>query len=1336
MKKYLSILLVLVILISSVCSTSVFAGMENTNFDWTDASKWIFNASDSQNIDNNTGAKPYIDGDGVTVDTTTFADRGTTLKLDSGSFYASLPLNTEPNTDYKLTFSYCSTVVANSLSVKDKAPYAFNSAGIFIPNHPAFDGVNGSRLGYGYTMTYLVNYASNYQMYTPAGRNWDGPTTKNKVDQNGDGNPEDGRKYDVLPKFHNIEVNTWYTLSYNFNSSDFEDIAFTFQKVAGGEMWIDDIVLEKNIEDNDDYFEDNNNWIMSIRGDAENRKNIATTREQGKYSYGWSDKTTQTNTTDSANGDGRCIKTTWPDHAYNIPLSGLEKNSTYSIEFYYKVLTQATDGVDTDAAFNAMGVYSPKFMNDKLTAEGADISNLKFDNCTVGWAAVDRVIGGKYYRYRDDTLEKGAVTANRYFEDTDGDYTYAGIQGRWIKEKIEFSVKDYNDLHLVIIPGKTSSILLDDFSLKKISSDFSPSDYFENADNWILSLRGSQTDRRNVSVDGTDVEGASSSGLKGSGYFAVDNTVSLDGQGSSVKLNWATHPSNIALPNLEYGKSYRLKFSFKVASNSSSVVANPQIKGIGIYSPKKMEDAITAGDNTSRFTDGTLGWNVFDSYNGTGGIKRYRDETLTSCAANKNSYATVAGDYTYNTANQWYTEELYFKVTEYTDLQLVIIPGDDNSGTFLDNFEFEMVEKVPDELIPGSTPNPGPEGPEVPGEFDSYFETPSKWGASVGGSTSYPCKNILVNGISDTTVATAIEWASFTKDTGVKAGGSDSSLLISNPNHVSHIKLPDTEVNANYRLKFAYKPTGGTEGKNVLKFTGIFDPEFLQEKISTDSTINYFDLKNGFSVVDSYAGNLQAGRYRFTNGVYPSDNSPVNYGRLNNNIYNENDWQYIEFYFTVTEKLDNPYLLISYATEAGKLYVDDFEFEKVDEIPAELIPGYFDPNYVAPAKTVIDFEGDPSTYSHLTGENVEIAQTKDRNKKMTNALHIKQVCENMENVTFPGWPTVSQRNDPVFTFDVDPGCTYTVSFWIKRDQYTGGASYLSGSNLNVLYDWRGTHSSSMSYSWSYNELYQIGPDVWKQYTFEFSTEPYQRTATFAINAGYSHPGIWFDDIVYSKVPAGFKESTKANYCESPFNLALNSKYGKNAVFTQKKTFKFSLDSNVSYVFGVNLSGKGTFTLAWDEAGTNVIKSYNVAKNKNRIGGVLVTDFNNKDVYIICDPAGSKMSYTDFYFFRKCASGTGRERGYEDDVNARKPVRFTNIPTVSGNSLEEVMKGETTTTDNGDTNNSDSDNGSFIGGDDTYSPSTGDSLTVVMIITMTFVVSLATVMLLGRRRKIK
>ena len=463
MKKTISILLVFVLLISSLCPTSVFAAMENTNLDWTNTTNWIFNDGSSKNIGTNAGAVAYTGGSGVTVDRDTFAaTRGTTLKLDSGGFYASLPLNTEKNTDYKLTFSYCSTVVANSLSVKDKAPYAFNSAGIFIPNHPEFKDVDSTytRLGYGYAMTYLVNYASNYQMYTPAGRNWDGPTTKNKVDQNGDGNPEDGRKYDVLPNFHNIEVNTWYTLSYNFNSSDFEDIAFVFQKVAGGNMWIDDIILEKEVEDNDDYFEE-----------------------------------------------------------------------------------------------------------------------------------------------------------------------------------------------------------------------------------------------------------------------------------------------------------------------------------------------------------------------------------------------------------------------------------------------------------------------------------PSNWAASVQGSKSSPCKNILVDGISDTTVATAITWANYSNSTETVTGNG-SSLLIDNPNHVSHIKLPDIETGATYRLKFAYKPTGGNAGANVLNFVGIFDPEFTQSKIKSDSTRTYSDLKTGFVAVDGYT-RLSGKRYRFENGVYESG---CDYASVSENTYTD-EWRETTLYFTAKENLDNLYLLISYTTEAGKLLVDGFEFEKVEKVP-------------------------------------------------------------------------------------------------------------------------------------------------------------------------------------------------------------------------------------------------------------------------------------------------------------------------------------------------------------------------------------------------------------------
>ena len=531
MKKTISILLVFVLLISSLCPTSVFAAMENTNLDWTNTTNWIFNDGSSKNIGTNAGAVAYTGGSGVTVDRDTFAaTRGTTLKLDSGGFYASLPLNTEKNTKYKLTFSYYTDKVGNvpenaNPNIAGKTYANFNT-GIFIPNHPDFEGVSreSSRVGFAYTMTYLNYYASNFQMNTPAGHLWTVDSTGKKTgfaDQDGDGNADgDVRTYNAVDNYHGIEVGKWYTLSFEFNSSNFEDIAFTLQK-NGGEMWIDDIVLEKNIEDNDDYFEDNDKWIMSLRGGQDARKNIALERSTdgtyGKYSSGYKDKTAKTITADSASGDGKCVQLTWAAHAFNIPLPNLEKNSTYSLEFYYKLGTN-TKNDPSEGAFDAMGVYSPKFMNDKLTAEGADISNLKFDNYTVGWAAVDRCIkpDNSYglYRYRDDTLQNGGITANRYYQETAG-YTFGDLEGKWIKEKIVFSVKDYNDLHLVILPGNTQNMLLDDFRLVKLDNNFENPDVWRAINNDNTVNANSQPVAQTLQRNGSDVKTLKMSAFSG-----------------------------------------------------------------------------------------------------------------------------------------------------------------------------------------------------------------------------------------------------------------------------------------------------------------------------------------------------------------------------------------------------------------------------------------------------------------------------------------------------------------------------------------------------------------------------------------------------------------------------------------------------------------------------------------------------------------------------------------------------------------------------------------------------------------------------------------------------
>lgn len=416
------------------------------------ATDWIVNDATSKNIGTNEGAVEYK-GDGIVYDTKTFPERGETLKLDSDALRVSLPLNVEPNTDYILTFSYYTDAVSTTtVNNVPNIPYAITNTGIFIPNHPDFEGISGDRINFAYTMTYLNYYGSNVQYSNPLGYNWD----KNGVDTG-------SRKYNQVPNYHNIEANKWYTLSFEFNSADFEDIAFTLKKFAGTNMWLDDVQLTVN---------------QSV--------------------------------------------------------------------------------------------------------------------------------------------------------------------------------------------------------------------YFENPDNWVLSLTGSAANRRNISVDGTD--GTYFSGEKGSNYHAVDTTVAKDAGGSSLKLLWASHTSNIAMPTLKSGKTYRLKFSYKVVTSEGLDLTKKQMNYIGLYSPSAVDKAIVEGNTEVKFSDRSVGWNSVD-YFFSDGKYRYRDTTLTYCAQTSNRYDAIAGDYSYAAANEWYDEEIYFTATDYTDLYLVIVPGDDNKGgMFVDDFEFEEVD--------------------------------------------------------------------------------------------------------------------------------------------------------------------------------------------------------------------------------------------------------------------------------------------------------------------------------------------------------------------------------------------------------------------------------------------------------------------------------------------------------------------------------------------------------------------------------------------------------------------------------------------------------------------
>ena len=648
------------------------------------ATDWVVNGATSKNIGTNEGAVAY-EGNGIIYDTKSFPERGETLKLDSDALRVSLPLDVKANTPYKLSFSYYSDTVktvteGESASLAGNT-YAIMNTGIFIPNHPDFEGISGDRLNFALTMTYLNYYASNFQMNTPAGRNWnvnaDG-SNAGYVDQNGDGTVEDARKYAVIDNYHGVEANKWYTLSFVFNTRDFEDIAFTLRKIAGN-MWLDDIVLEdlSNIADGAEA--DADSWL--VNGAAST--NIGT--NEGAVAYTDGQGVALDNTTFPERGN--TLKLDKNALRVSLPLN-VEPNTDYILTFSYYTdavsKTSVGGASDIPYAINNTGIFIPNHPD----FEGISGNRVGFAYTMTylnyyGSNLQMKTPLGRNWNVNADGSNAGYVDGDkRTYNQVEG---YHNIEaGKWYTLSFEFNSANFEDIAFTLRkPG--SNMWLDDVQLT-----VNQSAYFENPNNWVLSLIGSQENRKNISVDGTD--GTYFSGEKGSSYHAVDNTTSVDAGGSSLKLLWASHASNIAMPTLKSGKTYRLKFSYKVVTSEGLDLTKKQMNYIGLYSPSAVDKAIVEGNTEVKFSDRSVGWNSVD-YFLSDGKYRYRDTTLTYCAQTANRYDAIAGDYSYAAANEWYDEEIYFTATDYTDLHLIIVPGDDNKGgMFVDNFEFEEVD--------------------------------------------------------------------------------------------------------------------------------------------------------------------------------------------------------------------------------------------------------------------------------------------------------------------------------------------------------------------------------------------------------------------------------------------------------------------------------------------------------------------------------------------------------------------------------------------------------------------------------------------------------------------
>ena len=226
--------------------------------------------------------------------------------------------------------------------------------------------------------------------------------------------------------------------------------------------------------------------------------------------------------------------------------------------------------------------------------------------------------------------------------------------------------------------------------------------------------------------------------------------------------------------------------------------------------------------------------------------------------------------------------------------------------------------------------------------------------------------------------------------------------------------------------------------------------------------------------------------------------------------------------------------------------------------------------------------------------------------------------------------------------------------------------------------------------------------------------------SFTLNADTRNIGFWLDNITYTKVPAGIRGGTENSYCENPYNLISKQKIKLNDTIIKKTVTELEIPAYDTVTFGMNVSGNGKLTLSWDKEGKEVLGSYDVSKLKGRVGFRITTDTYQK-LYATFEPVTSGIKYSDFYLFKSFSlAGRAKDMGYAENINNRKPVSFENVPTVSGNSYDDVVAQNNTQ------------NNVIDGSDTSTSPSTGDTGIPVMIIVFTFVCS-AALLLLGKRK---
>ncbi len=230
-----------------------------------------------------------------------------------------------------------------------------------------------------------------------------------------------------------LNTGEWYTVSLTFNSGTFSDLALVLRLDKCSTLYLDDFTLTG------DYFETKNNWGMD-----------GWTSASQTSAYPGFNPSTNTNlyvksNTDASytNSSAASLKMNAPSQYPYIYLPDYKTNTDYKLSFDYRVDALAEN---QNYVFEQICVFT------------------KVENSNYAWQApgiISCVATNISYAHTDGFTKIAETTAHTT-------KVPAESAGTWQTISITFNTENYEDLALILFPGGSTPVYMDNFALTEL----------------------------------------------------------------------------------------------------------------------------------------------------------------------------------------------------------------------------------------------------------------------------------------------------------------------------------------------------------------------------------------------------------------------------------------------------------------------------------------------------------------------------------------------------------------------------------------------------------------------------------------------------------------------------------------------------------------------------------------------------------------------------------------------------------------------------------------------------------------------------------------------------